>query len=132
MSGITIPLLDKDTILKMQSEITGKLSEENIFPKEILEVISTLNPTEEFFDFVKEVFSVFCRKCNQDQLLATFYKRMANDWKSFFPQCHDQKAINLLLIHFPQKLVGHYKAKQVRMTTSSSSEVFTNIEIHNS
>ena len=78
-------------------------------------MVSNINPSEQFIGFVDKVFGQFCRKHNnQDALLTTFYGDMVKEWKSFFPPCQDQKAINLLLIHFPQKLVGHYKLGSIQ------------------
>ena len=98
----------------MIDEIALKLREENLYPKDILSVVSSIKPSEQFIGFVNKVFAQFCRKHNQDALLTTFYGDMVKEWKSFFPPCQDQKAINLLLIHFPQKLVGHYKLGSIQ------------------
>ena len=97
------------------------LYEDNIFQKEMIELISSLKPSEEFLHFLKEVFATFCRKPNQDLLLATFYEKIAKDWRSFFPPCVDQRAINLFLIHVPQKLVVYHK--QATHGISESSKV---------
>ena len=98
----------------MIDEIALKLREENLYPKDILSVVSSIKPSEQFICFVNKVFAQFCRKHNQDALLTTFYGDMVKEWKSFFAPCQNQKAINLLLIHFPQKLVGHYKLGSIQ------------------
>ena len=91
-------------------EIVDKLREEKFYGETILTATSSVKPSVEFLAFVRTIFSNFCRKRNQDALLATFYKEIYSKWKIFFPSCKDRKAINLVLIHFPQKfIVGHYK-----------------------
>ena len=80
-----------------------------LYPEAILTAITNVKPSEEFLAFIKTILGKFCRKQNQDVLLANFYKEIYMKWETFFPLCSDQKAINLLLIHLPQKLVGYYK-----------------------
>ena len=77
-------------------------------------MVSSIKPSEQFIGFFEKVFGQFCRKHKQDILLATFYRGMVKEWKGFFPPCQDQKPINLLLIHFPQTLVGHYKLGSIQ------------------
>ena len=55
---------------------------------------------------------------DQDKLLAMFYEEIIEEWRNFFPSCENQKAVNLLLIHFPQKLVAYYKKKGTTVTDS--------------
>ena len=42
-------------------------------------------------------------------MLAMFYEEIVKDWKLYFPPCDNQIAINVLLIHLPQKLVSYHK-----------------------
>ena len=89
-------------------EIAEKIREENIYP-EIIKIVEELKPSEEFLKFVSEVFSKFAQKCNQDTFLAKFYREIYKNWKSFFPASDNQVAVNVLLIHFPQKLIAYHK-----------------------
>jgi hypothetical protein len=104
-----IPTVDLALLETFFKEIVDKLREEKFYGETILTATSSVKPSVEFLAFVRTIFSNFCRKRNQDALLATFYKEIYSKWKIFFLSCKDQKAINLVLIHFPQKLVGHYK-----------------------
>ena len=90
-------------------EIAENLRDEKIYPKGIVTAASRLKPCVEFLDFVSEILNKFSRKCSQDVLLSVFYKEIYSKWKSFFPSCNDQKVVNLVLIHFPQKLIAYYK-----------------------
>ncbi|CAB4024403.1 hypothetical protein AWC38_SpisGene12476, partial [Paramuricea clavata] len=109
VATINIPPINMEIIAKIISETVEKLREENIYPKEILDIISKLKPSESFLKFITKVFRLFCRKLNQDRMLALFYGEIIKDWRVYFPPCDNQKAINILLIHLPQKLVVYHK-----------------------
>ena len=94
---------------RVLNEIVKKLRAEEIYPKPILDTLSKLKPSENFLKFVTKVFDLFCRKRNQDAMLAMFYGEIVKDWKLCFPPCDNQIAINVLLIHLPQKLVSYHK-----------------------
>ena len=79
------------------------------YPEGIVTAASRLKPSVEFLDFVSEILNKFSRKRSQDVLLSVFYTEIYSKWKSFFPSCNDQKVVNLVLIHFPQKLIAYYK-----------------------
>ena len=109
MAAINIPPINMEIIAKIIAETVEKLREENIYPKEILDTISKLKPSESFLKFINKVFRLFCRKLNQDRMLALFYGEIIKDWRMYFPPCDNQKAINVLLIHLLQKLVVYHK-----------------------
>ena len=104
-----IPAVDSVLLERFFAEIVEKLRDEKLYPEAILTAITKVKPSEEFLAFIKTIFGKFCRKQNQDVLFANFYKEIYMKWKTFFPLCSNQKAINLLLIHLPQKLVAYYK-----------------------
>jgi hypothetical protein len=104
-----IPAVDSALLERFFTEIVEKLRDEKLCPEAILTAITNVKPSEEFLAFIKTIFGKFCRKQNQDVLLANFCKEIYMKWKTFLPSCSNQKAINLLLIHLPQKLVGYYK-----------------------
>ena len=105
----SIPAVDSVLLERFFAEIVEKLRDEKLYPEAILTAITKVKPSEEFLAFIKTIFGKFCRKQNQDVLFANFYKEIYMKWKTFFPLCINQKAINLLLIHLPQKLVAYYK-----------------------
>ena len=107
-ANIPVPV-DMQILEKILSEIVKKLLEEKIYPKAILDTLTNLKPSENFLKFVTKVFTLFCRKRNQDTMLAMFYGEIVKDWKLYFPPCDNQIAINVLLIHLPQKLVSYHK-----------------------
>ncbi len=109
MAAVNIPPISMEIITKIIVETVEKLREEDIYPKEILDTISKLKPSEAFLNFIAKVFRLFCRKLDQDRMLALFYGEIIKDWKVYFPPCDNQKAINVLLIHLPQKLVVYHK-----------------------
>jgi hypothetical protein len=109
VADINIPPINMEIIAKSIAETVEKLREENIYPKEILDTISKLKPSESFLKFITKVFRLFCRKLNQDRMLALFYGEIIKDWRMYFLPCDNQKAINVLLIHLPQKLVVYHK-----------------------
>ena len=94
---------------RLCKEIGEKIREENLYPEEIIKLVEGLKPSEQFLKFVSEVFSKFSRKCNQDAFLAKFYGEVYKNWKSFFPACDKQVAVNVLFINFPQKLITYHK-----------------------
>ena len=60
-------------IQKLCIEIYDKIREEKLYPEDIIKTVEGLKPSEEFVNFVSEVFSKFVIKCNQDIFLARFY-----------------------------------------------------------
>ena len=96
-------------LVRLCKEIGEKIREKNLYPEEIIKLVEGLKPSEQFLKFVSEVFSKFSRKCNQDAFLAKFYGEVYKNWKSFFPACDKQVAVNVLLINFPQKLIAYHK-----------------------
>lgn len=109
----TSPLsLTQEIVETMIKEIISKLQEEKIFSKDVLGVLLNLKPSKKFVEFVNKIYVTFSNKHNQDKMLAVFYREIVKEWKTFFPNCDNQRAVNLLLIHFPQKLVSYYKRKE--------------------
>ena len=72
-------------IQKLCKEIYDKIREEKLYPEDIIKTVEGLKPSEEFVNFVSEVFSKLGRKCNQDVFLARFYGEIYKNWKRFFP-----------------------------------------------
>ena len=102
--------INADTVGRILKETVEKLREENIYSNTLIDTIFSLKPSDSFVEFICKVFSLFCRKRNQDAMLAMFYGDILKDWKDYFPPCSDQMAINVLLIHLPQKLVAYHKS----------------------
>lgn len=98
-----------EIVKKILHETVEKLRAESIYPEEILDTISKLKPSKSFLNFISKVFGLFCRKRNQDAMLAMFYGEIVKGWRVYFPPCNNQKAINVLLIHLPQKLIAYHK-----------------------
>ena len=94
--------IDMPVLERLCKEIGEKIREENLYPEEIIKLVEGLKPSEQFLKFVSEVFSKFSRKCNQDAFMAKFYGEVYKNWKSFFPACDKQVAVNVLLINFPR------------------------------
>ena len=111
--------IDMPVLERFCKEIAEKIQEENIYPEKIIKIVEGLKPSEQFLKSVNEVFSKFARKCNQAAFLAKFYGEIYKNWKGFFPACDDQVAVNVLLIHFPQKLIAYHK----QSSHAKSSEV---------
>ena len=107
----------------MVTEISSKLQEEKMFPDEMMKVLLTIRPSKQFVDFVNKLYVRFSNKNDQDKLLAMFYKEIVKEWKAFFPSCTNQKAVNLLLIHFPQKLVAYHKKNKPSAFVSDSQVI---------
>ena len=101
--------MDMEILKKILRETVEKLREEDIYPEEILGTISNLKPSEPFLKFISKAFGLFCRKRNQDAMLAMFYGEIIKEWRVYFPPCNNQMAINVLLIHLPQKLIAYHK-----------------------
>ncbi len=108
-------------IQKLCKEIGERIREEKLYPENIIKIVEGLKPSEAFVKFVREAFSKFARKCNQDVFLAKFYGEIYKNWKAFFPACEKQIAVNVLLIHFPQKLISYHK--QSSTVTAGEVEV---------
>ena len=66
-------------VRKILRETADKLREEIIYPEVILDTISNLKPSESFLKFISKAFSLFCRKRNQDAMLAMFYGKIINE-----------------------------------------------------
>ena len=62
-----------EIVKKILRETVEKLREKDIYPEEILDTISNLKPSEFFLKFFSKAFDIFCRKGNQDAMLAMFY-----------------------------------------------------------
>ena len=101
--------MDMEIVKTILRETVEKLREEGIYPEEILDTISSLKPSESFLKFISNAFGLFCRKRNQDAMLSMFYGEIIKEWRVCFPPCNNQIAINVLLIHLPQKLIAYYK-----------------------
>ena len=82
---------------------------QHIYPKPVIDTVSKQKPSENFLKFIRKVLGLFCRKRNQDAMLAMFYGEIVKVWKLYFPPCDKQIATNVLLIHLPQKLVSYHK-----------------------
>ena len=54
-----IPPITLEIVAKMIDEIALKLREENLYPKDILSVVSSIKPSEQFICFVNKVFPSF-------------------------------------------------------------------------
>ncbi|CAB4031910.1 PREDICTED: uncharacterized protein LOC101236338, partial [Paramuricea clavata] len=52
MATINIPPINMEIIAKIIAETVEKLREENIYPKEILDIISKFKPSESFLKFI--------------------------------------------------------------------------------
>ncbi|CAB4044610.1 Hypothetical predicted protein, partial [Paramuricea clavata] len=52
VATINIPPINMEIIAKIIAETVEKLREENIYPKEILDIISKLKPSESFLKFI--------------------------------------------------------------------------------
>lgn len=114
------PPLDKEIIDNILAQTVEKLREESIYPEEVIDTLSKLRPSESFLALVRNVFDLFCRKRNQDAMLGLFYGKIIKEWREYFPPCDNQVAINVLLIHLPQKLVAYHKTGS---TTQQDDEV---------
>ena len=107
-------------IQKLCKQIAEKIRDEKLYPADIIKTVEGLKPSEEFVNFVSEAFSKFARKCNQDVFLARFYGEIYKNWKRFFPASENQIAVNVLFIHFPQKLIAYHK----QASTDEAPEVY--------
>ena len=96
-----------EILKKILRETVEKLREEDIYPEEILGTISNLKPSEPFLKFISKAFGLFCRKRNQDAMLAMFYGEIIKEWRVYFRPCNNQMAINVLLISNGIPKPGH-------------------------
>ena len=102
-------LKGKGTNAYFVRKLGGKIWEEKLYLEDTIKIVKRLKPSKAFGKLVSTAFSKFAQKCNQDIFLMQFHGEIYKNWKAFFPACNDQKAVNVLLIHFPQKLIAYYK-----------------------
>ena len=107
----SIPAITNEFVVEIVKAIVTSLKDENLYGEDLIATLFSLEPSEKFSTDVSVLFNEFCRKKNQDVLLEKFYTLIYSNWKEHFPSCDDQKAINLLLIHFPERLVALCKQK---------------------
>ena len=108
--------IDLAVIQKLCKEIYDKIREEKLYPEDIIKTVEGLKPSEEFVNFVSEVFSKMqvCSKMQPRRFPGqiSFMERSITIGKDFSqPQIHS--------IHFPQKLVVYHK----QASTAEASEV---------
>lgn len=107
----SIPAITNESVVEIVKAIVASLKDENLYGEDLIATLFSLEPSEKFSTDVSVLFNEFCRKKNQDVLLQKFYALIYSNWKEYFPSCEEQKAINLLLIHFPERLVALCKQK---------------------
>ena len=107
-------------------EIVVKLRKEKFYLEEILAAASSVMPNKASLVFISGVFSKFCRKQNQDALLATFYQEGKING-SFFASCKDQKAVDFVLIPLLQKLVDYYKQASSDITVEKVDMLYARL-----
>ena len=86
---------------KLCQEIGGKNRDEKLYSEDTINIVKGLKLSEAFVKFVSIAFSKFAQKCYQDVFLTQFYGKIYESWRAFFLACDDQKAVVVLLIHFP-------------------------------
>ena len=97
MAAVNIPPISMGIVLKSLLKLSRNCEKKTFMRSKFKYTISKLKPSEAFLNFIANVFRLFCRKLEQDRILALFYGEIIKDWKVYFPPCDNQKAINVLL-----------------------------------
>lgn len=87
-------------------DIDRYLADEKLHRKEHIAEVFKLIPSDSFVTFVDELLLKFKRKQNKDKFLKEFYGTTNSNWKEYFDLYVDKKIVFLMLIHFPERLIG--------------------------
>lgn len=92
-------------MLSIIRDIGKYLSDESIYKKEHIAEIFGLRPSASFVSAMNDILKKFYGNRDQDKMLQRFYGETSKNWKEYFIPCEDQKIVNLMLIHLPERLL---------------------------
>ena len=124
-----VDLFCYDTISSIVQSIKSQIMREKLYGVEINKSVKSASCTEAFYKALLPLYSTFCHKKNQDQLVESLFALIPQS--SEMLNCSDYKAANLIMIHIPDHLVAFYNMNRRNLTGESpqtSQDPETNVE----
>ena len=91
------------TIIK---EIGKCLADAKMYPVEKVAQVSNLKPNESFLVDINTLSHRFHRKNDRDRFMKDFFSKMYGSWKEYFNPCDDHKAVFMMLVYLPERLIA--------------------------
>ena len=124
-----VDLFCYDTISSIVESIKSQIMREKLDGVEINNSVKSASCTKAFYNALLPLYSTFCRKKNQDQLVESLFALIPQS--SEMLNCSDYKAANLIMIHIPDHVVAFYNMNRRNLTGESpqtSQDPETNVE----
>ena len=87
-------------------EIAKTLKDEKFYPKKEIALVSSLLPSACFVKDMNGLLHKFCRKNDRDKFMKEFFGKMYGSWREYFHPCSDQKAVFLMVVNLPERLIA--------------------------
>ena len=108
--------VSEESVLTLIQEIGKYLKDEKIYPlKQDHEF--TLKPTQSFLQDVNALLHKFYRKKDRDKFMKEFFGKMYGSWKYYFHSCNDHKAVFLMLVNLPERLLTTLQTEDSQVTS---------------
>jgi hypothetical protein len=90
----------------MIKEIGKCIADEKFYPDEKVAQVAKLRPSKSFLDDIDTLFHRFHCKNDRDRLMKDFFSKMYGSWKEYFKPCDDHKAVFMMLVYLPERLIA--------------------------
>ena len=112
-----VDLFSQEAIASIVESIKSQIMREKLYGVEINNSVKCASCTTAFYDALLPLYSTFCHKKNQDQLVESLFALIPQS--SEMLNCSDYKAANLIMIHIPDHLVAFYNMNRRNLTGES-------------
>ena len=103
--SIELALFCPDTVASIVESIKSQIVCEKLYESNINDSVKTASSSQALFDALFPLYSKFCRKKSQDQLVESFFALMPESTRLL--NC-EYNAANRIMIHIPDHLVCFY------------------------
>jgi len=121
--SLELALFCPDTVASIVESIKSQIVREKLYGSDMNDSVKTASSSQALFDALFPLYSKFCRKKSQDQLVESIFALMPESTRLL--NCEDYKAANLIMINIPDHLVGFYntnRGRTDRLETAQTSE----------
>ncbi|KAK2567858.1 hypothetical protein P5673_007742 [Acropora cervicornis] len=108
--------VSEESVLTLIQEIGKYLKDEKIYPLKQDDEF-TLKPTQSFLQDVNALLHKFYRKKDRDKFMKEFFGKMYGSWKYYFHSCNDHKAVFLMLVNLPERLLTTLQTEDSQVTS---------------
>ena len=122
----TCAVLTKEAMALIVESIKLKLIEDNLYGTDIMDSLATVSFTDALYVALLPLYTIFCRKNNQDKLLECFYGLIPRSCELL--KCENHKVANLVMIHIPQHLVGFHNTSAANEEASKKDSTQTQLD----